>query len=267
MDYQSILYSREGAVAVITLNEPHTLNALSPVLGAEIRDALARVSNDKTVRALVLTANGRLFSSGADLSQSSISSSDGSRGQVVAEGMRSRGNRMIAEMQQLPVPVVVALNGPVVGGAVGLALSGDLIVAARSAYFYLPFTPKLGLVPDLGASWFLQRRIGSSRALALTLMDERLSAEKAAQWGLIHACVDDASLQDEAMRLAQKLARLPAHGVIEARAAFAAAQRNDLHEQLEYEAQRQSELLDLPTMDEGLTAFFEKREPAFPGRE
>ncbi|MDT4862632.1 1,2-epoxyphenylacetyl-CoA isomerase [compost metagenome] len=103
--------------------------------------------------------------------------------------------------------------------------------------------------------------------MSLTLTGGRWSAEQAERWGMIHACVDDEELPAEAMRVAQQLAQLPAHGVIEARRVFDAAGRNDLRAQLAYEAERQRELLDLPTFEEGVQAFFAKRAPQFPGRD
>lgn len=265
MNYQSILLSREGSVAVITLNEPASANTFNPNLVSEVRHALAAVRADSSVRALLLTANGRLFCAGADLKGGGRDRSG--YGEHGAKNMREHLNPMIAELHEQPVPVVIAVNGGAAGAGVGLALAGDVILAARSAYFYLPFIPRLGIVPDLGASWFLQRRIGSARALALSVSGERLSAEKAERWGMIHACVDDAALHDEALRMARQLARLPAHGMLEARALFDAAERNDLRAQLDYEADRQRELLDLPSFREGVQAFLEKRDPEFAGRE
>ncbi|MDT4834760.1 1,2-epoxyphenylacetyl-CoA isomerase [compost metagenome] len=268
MSYQSITYAREGEVAVITLNQPNSLNALSEAMLLEVLDALAEVRRDKAVRALLLTASGRLFSAGANLTALTQKKDLGlSRGENVARMMRSVFNKVTAELRELPVPVVVALNGGVVGGAVGIALAGDVIVASRSAYFYLPFVTKLGLIPDLGGTWFLQRMLGSARALALSLTGERWSAEQAEHWGMVHACVGDEQLPETAMNLALQLSRLPAHGVVEARRAFDAASRNDLAGQLAYEADRQGELLDLPTFEEGVQAFFDKREPEFAGRD
>jgi 2-(1,2-epoxy-1,2-dihydrophenyl)acetyl-CoA isomerase len=266
MSYQSITYTREGPVAIITQDQPDKLNPVNSAAIGEILDALARVRADKSVRALLVTGNGRVFSSGADLHGGAFVPGSGTRGEAGAQAMRERLNPMIAEFHELPVPVVMALNGAAVGAGVGLALAGDVIYAARTAYFYLPFIKALGLVPDAGASWFLQRRIGRARALALSLTGERLSAEKAEQWGLIHACVDADALLATALATAQQLANLPAHGVIEARRVFDAAEGNDLRTQLDYEADRQQQLLDLPTLEEGVAAFFEKRPPNFPGR-
>ncbi|MCY1421539.1 1,2-epoxyphenylacetyl-CoA isomerase [compost metagenome] len=267
MSYQTIVYAQEDSVAVITLNQPERFNPFSAITIGEIRDALALMRDDKTVRALLLTANGKLFSCGADLGGGAFNAQSESRGTRAGKTMRNGINPLIAELHELPVPVIVAVNGGAAGGGVGLALAGDITVAARSAYFYLPFVKKLALVPDAGASWFLQRRLGSARTLALCLTGERLSAEKAEQWGLIHACIDDEALLPTAMEMAQQLARLPAHGVIEARQICDVASRNDLRTQLEYEANRQQELFDHPALEEGVRAFFEKRDPNFSGRE
>ncbi|WP_326536073.1 enoyl-CoA hydratase-related protein [Pseudorhodoferax sp.] len=263
----AILYTRTDAVAVVTLNDPERLNPVTEALCLALLDVLAEVRRDKRVRALLLTAAGRLFSAGGDLNSSAFHGARGSRGARTAENLRRRTTPLIAGLRELPVPIVVGLNGGVSGGGVGLALAGDVLLAARSAYFHLPFIRKLGIVPDYGATWFLERRLGQFRALALALTGERLPAEKAEQWGLVHACVDDDALPQAALAMARQLARLPAHGVREARAAFDAARRNDLRTQLDYEADRQRELLDLPTLDEGVAAFFEKREPAFPPRD
>ena len=266
MGYQSITYTRDGAVAIITQNAPERLNPVNALSMGEILDALARVRADKSVRALLITGTGKVFCSGADLHGGAFVPGSTSRGEAAAQSMRSLLNPIITQLHELPVPVIMALNGAAVGAGVGLALAGDMIFAARSAFFYLPFIKALGVIPDGGSSWFLQRRIGTARSLALSMTGERLYAEKAEQWGLIHACVDDDALSASAMVMARQLARLPAHGVIEARRVFDAAQRNDLPTQLEYEASRQRELLDLPTLEEGVAAFFEKRAPDFPGR-
>lgn len=267
MSYQTITYRCEDAVAIITLNQPERLNPVNALSLGEMLDALTQVRADTRVRALLITGTGKVFSSGADLHGNGFTPGNATRGNVVAHSMRSLLNPLIAGLRDLPVPVVMALNGAAVGAGVGLALAGDIILAARAAYFYLPFIKALGLVPDGGSSWFLQRRIGSARALALSLTGSRLSAEKAEQWGLIHACLESDALQACAMEMARQLARLPAHGIIEARRIFDAADHNDLRRQLEYEAERQRQLIDLPTLEEGVAAFFEKRAPNFPGRE
>jgi 2-(1,2-epoxy-1,2-dihydrophenyl)acetyl-CoA isomerase len=183
-----------------------------------------------------------------------------------ADAMAELSNPLIEELRALPIPVVCALNGATAGAGVGLALASDLVVAARSAYLYLPFLPRLGIVPDLGTTWFLERLTGRGRAMGLALLGERLSAEDAVRWGLAWACVDDTALPTEALTLARRLARLPAGAALEARRAFDAAAGNTLAAQLAYEAQRQRELIDRPEFAEGVSAFMEKREPTFSAR-
>jgi 2-(1,2-epoxy-1,2-dihydrophenyl)acetyl-CoA isomerase len=162
--------------------------------------------------------------------------------------------------------VVCAVNGAAAGGGVGLALAADMVIAARSAYFYLPFAPALGLVPDMGSSWFLPRALGPARALGLALTGEKLPAQQAADWGLIWACVDDGRLAEEAQRLAAQLAALPAHVIGEIRALFAAAGNNTFTQQLALERDRQALLADGESFAEGLRAFAERRKPFFRGR-
>jgi 2-(1,2-epoxy-1,2-dihydrophenyl)acetyl-CoA isomerase len=180
--------------------------------------------------------------------------------------MVALSNRLIEDLRSLPFPVVAVVNGPCAGAGVGLALAADIVLAARSSYFFLSFMPRLGIVPDLGSTWFLERFVGRPRAVAMSLLGERISGEQAAQWGLVWACVDDAQLQAQALATAQRLAALPAHAATEIRQVFDHAARQDLSAQLRHEAERQRELIDRPEFREGVKAFLEKREPKFPGR-
>jgi 2-(1,2-epoxy-1,2-dihydrophenyl)acetyl-CoA isomerase len=262
-----VLLERDGDVAVLRFNDPGKLNPISIPLQQRFRDALVEVREDRGLRALVVSGIGKAFCVGADLK--SMNASDaipGHLGDHTAEMMTSLSNPLILALRELPLPVISAVNGPAAGAGVGIALAADVVLAARSAYFYLPFLPRLGIVPDLGTTWFLERLVGRSRALAMSLLGERLSAEQAAQWGLAWACVDDAALMPEALALARRMARLPAHAVLEARRAFDAAEHNGLAQQLAYEAGRQRELVAGPAFAEGVRAFIEKRDPLFPGR-
>jgi 2-(1,2-epoxy-1,2-dihydrophenyl)acetyl-CoA isomerase len=217
------------------------------------------------IRAVLLTAAGDAFCAGADLAGNAIPPGDEhlTRGQATRKVMEHLSNPLITGLRELPVPVVCALPGVAAGAGVGIALAADVVIAARSAYFYLPFISRLGLVPDLGTTWFLEKLLGRGRATALTLLGSRLPAEKAQQWGLIWDCVDDAQLQETALATARQLSKLPAHAALETRRAYAAAGSNDLPAQLQYEADRQAELIDRPEFDEGVRAFLEKREPDF----
>lgn len=266
-DYQCVTLETDDGVAIVTLNQPEKRNPLSPLQAEELLAALDRVRADRSVRALLLTGAGKSFCAGANLDDMAAGDSGGkSLGESTFETMEALSNPVIIAVQDLPVPVLTALNGGAVGGGVGLALAADVVIAARSAYFYLPSMPRLGLVPDLGASWFLRQQLGRARAMGMTLLGERLSAEQAAQWGLIWKCVDDAGLRTESLALARRLAALPAHAALETRRADRAAGGASLAAQLTYEAARQRELIDRDSFAEGVRAFAERRDPVFPGR-
>jgi 2-(1,2-epoxy-1,2-dihydrophenyl)acetyl-CoA isomerase len=270
MTEPSVLFRVEEGVAVATLNEGDRMNPLTESLQAGLLDALARVRHDRSIRAFLLTANGRGFCAGADLKDFSQRANElpagDSLGCYVGRMMENTGNPILHGLRTLPVPVVCAVNGAAAGGGFGIALAGDIVVAARAAFFYLPFVPALGIVPDMAAAWALPRAIGHARALGLTLTGDRLSAEKAAEWGLIWGCVDDDQLQSEAMRIARQLTALPGHAIVETRALFAAAETLTLEQQLDFERARQTELIDGESFAEGVRAFVERRKPAFAGR-
>jgi 2-(1,2-epoxy-1,2-dihydrophenyl)acetyl-CoA isomerase len=266
MSEETVLASeRHGAVALLRLNIPARLNPLTMTLQQALRAALAELSEDRTVRALLITGTGKAFCVGADLGSMSPPE-NGSLGAQTADAMESLSNRLLEDLRTLPFPVVSAVNGACAGAGVGVALAADVVLAARSAYFYLPFMPRLGIVPDLGTTWFLERSVGRARAVAMSLLGERLGAEQAAQWGLVWQCVDDADLPAQALAVAQRLAALPAHAAQEIREVYELAGRQTLGEQMRSEAERQRELIDRPTFTEGVQAFLGKREPVFPPR-
>lgn len=259
-------HGHEAGVALVRLNLPHKLNPIAHALQEDLRAALAQLRADRRVRALVLTGAGKAFCVGADLSAMRPLPPGKTLGEQSAETMEALSNRLIEDLRTLPFPVVSAVNGPCAGAGVGLALAADVVLAAESAYFYLPFMPRLGIVPDLGTTWFLERMLGRARAMALSLLGERLPAAQAAQWGLVWQTVPDEALQAEALALAERLAQLPAHAAQEIRQAYDRAGENDLVTQMRYEAERQRDLIDRPSFQEGVRAFLEKRSPVFPPR-
>jgi 2-(1,2-epoxy-1,2-dihydrophenyl)acetyl-CoA isomerase len=256
---------REG-VATLTLNDPARLNPLSAPLVAGVLDALEAVRANPQARVLVLRGEGRAFCAGANLQDFPVPGAEAPGERPAAEivdELMAAANPMALALRDLPVPVLCAVHGATAGGGVGLALAADIVVAARSAYFYLPFVPALALVPDLGAAWSMLRAIGPARTAALTLLGDRLGAEQAAHWGLIWACVDDASLEQETARLAARLCALPAGAIRETRALLREAGRRELAAQLEYERGRQAALMREADFGEGLKAFRDKRKPSF----
>ena len=176
--------ARDGNVGVLTLNEPASLNAMTPDLLGDLAAAIGEMTDDPDIRALVLTAEGRGFCSGQNLKAFDSLGSD-----IVGSVMRHYFPALRA-LRECRVPVVVAVNGVAAGGGFSLAMSGDIIVAARSASFIQVFS-RIGLVPDLGSTWLLPRLIGRQRALDLMLLNEPLSAERAKEWGLVRQVVDD----------------------------------------------------------------------------
>lgn len=266
----SVLYEFVDNVAVVTLNEGERMNPLTKSIQEGLLNALDRIRADRSVRAMLLTANGRGFCSGADLralKQQVKSTKEGdSLGRYVGDMLEQTGNPIVMGLRTLPVPVICAVNGAAAGGGFGLALAADLVIAARSAFFYSPFVSSLGIVPDMGATWMTTRAIGRARTTGLMLTGCKITAAKALEWGLIWDCVDDHLLKDEAMKLAQQLALLPAHAIQETRSLVNVAEENTLSEQLDLEKQRQIELIDGESFAEGLLAFFERRTPQFKGR-
>ncbi len=265
MTYEALIYERRGAVAHITLNRPEVLNGLNQVLFGELNAAFDAAAADPDVRAVLLTGAGRAFCSGADLSAPREAPEGGDIGDGVAENMHAVINPLIKRIADLPKPVVAAVNGVTAGGGVGLALACDVVVAAKSASFIQVFGPKLGIVPDMGCTWFLPRLVGRSRALGLALLGDRLPAEKAADWGLIWAAVEDEALLPHASAIAQQLASGPTRGFGLIKKAMQASEGNDLGQQLSLEAESQRLAFRTHDTIEGISAFLQKRAANFTG--
>lgn len=267
MTYENIIVDIQNCVATLTLNRPGSLNSLNKGLIDEIRAALRGMRNNADVKALVVTGAGRGFCAGADLANAGFN--DGvsrSVGEGVAHSMEIAYNPLVRDLTGFPKPVVVAVNGVAAGGGVGLALCGDIVIASKSAYFVQVFSPRLGLVPDMGCTWLLPQMLGRARSRALAMLGDRLPAEKAAEWGLIWQCVADDQLMSEAQALALRLSRGPAIAYRELKRVLDDAAHNTLDEQLENERLTQLLLGDTDDFREGVTAFLTKREPQFKGK-
>jgi 2-(1,2-epoxy-1,2-dihydrophenyl)acetyl-CoA isomerase len=253
----TIDYAFADGVATVTLGRPERLNALTPRmlddLGAAIDRALA-----EGARALLLTGEGRAFCAGADLIDAGDMLDD------LGAMLDAHYNPLVRKLAASPIPIVVAVNGPAVGAGCSLALLGDLVVAARSAYFQFSFV-KIGLVPDAGATWLAAHGVGRARAMELLLLGEALPADKAESWGLIHRVVDDAALPGEALALARRLACGPTLALGLVRRAVNEASGADFDGMLDRERDNQRIAGRTADARAAIAAFATKSTPRFDG--
>ena len=258
----SILLTVTGGVAEITLNRPDKLNSFTRAMHVQLREALGKARADASVRAILLTGAGRGFCAGQDLADV-VDPATGKPGRV-GNTLQEDYTPLIHTLQEIDVPVVCAVNGVAAGAGANIALACDIVLAARSASFIQAFV-KIGLVPDAGGSYVLPRLIGLARAKALAMLGDKLDAETAERWGLIWRCVDDAQLMAEARKLAAHLATQPTKAIGLIKQAMHASLGNDLATQLAVELDFQDRCANSHDYTEGVSAFLEKRKPAFTG--
>jgi 2-(1,2-epoxy-1,2-dihydrophenyl)acetyl-CoA isomerase len=263
MTYESILVQSAGGIARVTLNRPDRLNSFTAAMHEELRDALAKVRADASVRVLLLTGAGRGFCAGQDLSDRAVAPGD----VPVDLGASIEANYrpLVLALQSFPMPVVCAVNGVAAGAGANIALACDLVIAAKSASFIQAFS-KIGLIPDSGGTYFLPRLIGTARAMGLALLGDKLPAQQAADWGLIWKCVEDADLASTVDALLAQLAQAPTRGLVATRRALHASSHATLDAQLDLERDLQRELGNSADYREGVAAFLAKRAPQFTGK-
>ncbi|HMT92479.1 2-(1,2-epoxy-1,2-dihydrophenyl)acetyl-CoA isomerase PaaG [uncultured Thiothrix sp.] len=257
MNFQTIDLAIAEGVATLTFNRPDKLNSFTTAMHAELREALSAIQADTNVRCLLITGKGRGFCAGQDLADE-VASAD------IGATVERDYNPLVRSLTTLPIPVICAVNGIAAGAGANIALACDIVLAARSASFIQAFC-KIGLVPDSGGTWTLPRVVGHARAMALTLLGEKISAEKAETWGMIWKCVDDADLMAEALKLAKHLAIQPTKGLAMTKQAIHAAGTHTLDQQLDLERDLQAAAAASDDFKEGVNAFLEKRAPVFKG--
>jgi 2-(1,2-epoxy-1,2-dihydrophenyl)acetyl-CoA isomerase len=260
MSQPEVLQATENGVAWITLNRPDSLNALNAALLKALRAALEQAAADDAVRAVVITGAGRGFSSGADL-QATGSGGPRDPGRTLREFYHP----LIELMRAMPKPIVTAVNGVAAGAGMSIALAGDIVVAGQSATFLQAFS-KIGLVPDAGSTWFLPRYAGDVRARALAMLADRISSADALQYGMVWKVYADDALLAEARKMAEYLAKMPTRAYALIKQALNGTYDRTLTDQLELEAQLQTEAVKTEDAAEGVRAFVEKRPPNFKGR-
>ena len=258
-----LLEAKENGVAWLTLNRPERLNALSPEMTGSLTEALQRLATEREVGAIVITGAGRGWCSGGDVKTMESRGRDQSVEDRV-EGLR-RAHQLPLLMRNCPKVIVAAINGPVAGAGLGLALACDLRIAGKSARFGTAFA-RIGYSGDYGGTWSLTRLVGTAKARELYFLADVIDAEEAHRLGMVNRVVEDDKLRDEAMTLARRLADGPRVALGYIKKNLFAAETEPFQTVLDLEAEHQARCAFTEDHKEAVTAFVEKRRPVFKGQ-
>lgn len=256
-----IITSLEKNILTIKLNRPDKLNSFIELMARKLQSALEEAKGSDDIRCVLLTGNGKAFSAGQDLPEVV----EKGEGYELGETVRKSYNPIIKAIRHLEKPVVCAVNGTAAGAGANIALACDLVLASGESVFVQSFS-KIGLIPDSGGTFILPRLVGLQRTNAQYMLDEKISAEKAEEIGLIYKSVEGDRLMDEAQSICQKLASMPTKGFGLYKRAINQSLSNNLDEQLELEADLQTEAGKTDDYKEGVQAFLERRKPEFKGK-
>jgi len=257
-----ILTSLDQGILTITLNRPEKYNSFTEPMALELQEALQKAESED-VRCVILKANGKAFCAGQDLTEVVERAKDSNY--ELADTVRTTYNPIIRAIRKLEKPVVCAVQGTAAGAGANIAFACDIVIAAKSAQFVQAFS-KIGLIPDSGGTWFLPRLVGFARTNAMYMLDEKISAKQAVDLGLIYKSVEDENLEDEINSIALKLSKMPTMGFGIYKQAMNETFSNNLDQQLELEANLQTEAGNTEDYKEGVEAFLEKRKPEYKGK-
>ena len=249
---------KEG-VGKITLNRPDKYHAFVREMALQLQVVLDKCNDDKSVRAILITATGKAFCAGQDLSEATDPN-----GPALTQIVQEHYNPIIRKIRNIEKPIVAAVNGVAAGAGASIALACDIVVATESATFIQAFS-KIGLIPDSGGTFFLPRLIGMQKAAALMMTAEPVFAKDAEKMGMIYKVFSDDSFEQESWKLVSKLARMPTKGLGLTKRLLNASYSNNLEEQLDMEDKCQTIAGNTTDFKEGIEAFFEKRQPNFKG--
>ena len=254
-----IISEIEGSVLKIKLNRPDKFNSFNREMAFQLQDALDKAADNKTIRAIYITGEGKAFCAGQDLGEAIDANGPGLE-KIVFEHY----NPIIKKIREIEIPVVCAVNGVAAGAGANIALACDIVIASTSASFLQSFI-KIGLIPDSGGTFFLPRLIGFQKASALMMLGEKASANEALQMGMIYKVFDDDKLQIEAIAIAKTLSEMPTKGIGLTKRLLNDSMFNSIEKQLDNEGKLQVEAANSYDYNEGVKAFLEKRKPVFKG--
>jgi 2-(1,2-epoxy-1,2-dihydrophenyl)acetyl-CoA isomerase len=255
----SILSSTQAGVRLLTLNRPDKFNSFNREMALLLQKELDAAAADKSVRAVLITGEGKAFCAGQDLAEAIDVNGPG-----IQMIVREHYNPILEKIRNLEKPVIAAVNGVAAGAGANLALACDVVMAAESSSFIQAFS-KIGLVPDSGGTFFLPRLIGFQRASALMMLGDKVSAADALAMGMLYKVVADDQLKEASLKLALQLSEMPTRGIAYTKMLLNEAMKNSFSEQLAMEEKYQAMAGETYDYKEGVNAFLEKRKPVFKG--
>ncbi|EED34139.1 enoyl-CoA hydratase/isomerase [Luminiphilus syltensis NOR5-1B] len=261
-DYETLEIQRIGSVAKLLLNRPSKMNTFNGTMRREFAMAARALNLDSSVRVVILGANGKAFSAGADLAEDP---EEFGKGDLVHDVLNFEYKPGVMAVAEAPKPWIAAINGACAGVAYSYVMACDLVVMADNAFLYQPFAA-IGLIPDGGSTWLLPQHVGSKRAFELMALGEKLRPEKAQEWGLINRVVSADALAEEALTLAQTLAEKSPLALRYTKAALKFSAEHGLADAIGNEAELQRVCIDSEDCQNAIAAFFEKRTPEWKGR-